>query len=259
MTEFEINKREYFFRLGLETRAALRLHRNEGGLWDRRDDDPKRERDWGNVSEHTMVVAARCEVLADFLELSPQVKQGLLLAAQAHDFYKKHFVELTKNSPDPRSSTLISEQESAEIVQKSGLPVETIEIFGFLSDTNILEEAKIAGQSVLSELDLAKLVLCYTDQISLNSEWIESMDSEGNNNLDRRVLRNDSNPKYVQNSEEWRRDLGGESLHEALRRVGHLAENRLTEILNTKLDNPIEPSRLPEFIDENIKQRILEI
>lgn len=264
-SEFDDKKREYFFRLGLRTRQALKLHSlplnpksgpKGGGLWNRRDDDPKRERDWGNVSEHTHVAAARCEIFADLLGLSSSVKDSLMLAAEAHDFYKRGFKEATRNSPDPRGDTLCAEQESMRIIGQSGLPKETIEILNILGDANIPLAGKIVEQAELSELDLAKLALRYVDDYSVGSDWVETISPDGKNNLDRRVDNNEAKPKYRENSEQWRETLGGESLHEAQRRVGHVVEAKLSQIISENIESPIQPSRLPEFIDENIRQRI---
>lgn len=254
-TEFEINRREYFYRLGLKVRKALQPHK-AWGLWDRKPDDPKKERDWGNVSEHCLVVVARGEAFADLLGFSPTVRNSLVLAATVHDFYKKGFKEATRNSTDPRADTLRAEQESSRIIEQSGLPVEAKEIVKILGDSMIPEAGKIAEHSVLSELDQAKLVLRYVDDYTVGSNWVDSVDSSGKNSLDRRVDVNDANPKYYQNSEQWREYLNGESLHEAQRRVGHLIERRLTEIINTRCKEPVEPLSLPQFIDETVKQRI---
>lgn len=254
-TEFEINKREYFYRLGLKVRKALQPHK-AWGLWDRIPGDPERKRDWGNVSEHCLVVVARGEAFADLLGFSPAVRNGLMLAATVHDFYKRGFREATRNSADPRADTLRAEEESARIIEESRLQVEAVEIVKILGDSMITVAGKIAEQPVLSELDQAKLVLRYIDDYTMGSSWVDSVDSSGKNSLDRRVDVNDANPKYYQNSEQWREHLGGESLHEAQRRVGHLIEGRLTEIINTRCKEPVEPLSLPQFIDETVKQRI---
>lgn len=257
-TEFEINKREYFYRLGLKVRKALQPHK-AWGLWDRKPDDPKKERDWGNVSEHCLVTVARSEAFADLLGFSPAVRNGLMLAAAVHDFYKKGFKEATRNSADPRADTLRAEQESARIVGQSRLPFEAVEIVKILGDRMILVACQIAEQPVVSELDQAKLVLRYIDDYTVGSNWVGSVDTVGKNSLDRRVEANDANPKYRQNSEQWREYLDGESLHEAQRRVGHLIERRLAKIINTPRKEPIEALSLPQFIDESVQLRIINV
>jgi hypothetical protein len=145
------------------------------------------------------------------------------------------------------------------IIKESGLPRETIEILNILGDANIPLAGKITEKAELSELDLAKLVLRYVDDYTVGSDWVEAVGPDGKNNLDRRVDNNEANPKYHENSEQWRDTLGGESLHEAQRRVGHVIEAKLTQVISENIGQPIEPSRLPEFIDENIRQRISDI
>lgn len=52
--DFALKRRNFFVRLGLQVRDALKLH-DEMGLWNRADY-------WGNVSEHCLVEVARVQV-----------------------------------------------------------------------------------------------------------------------------------------------------------------------------------------------------
>ena len=84
-------KREYFVRLGLQMREALKLHK-KAGLWERKEG----KRDWGNVSEHCLVETARVNVFADKLGLSEDVKKDLATAAALHDSFKKGEKEIVE-------------------------------------------------------------------------------------------------------------------------------------------------------------------
>ena len=78
---FEEKKTEFFSKIALRNKDAVRAQKNGGLLdWDNESD-----RSWRNVSEHCLVEAARAEVFADKLGFSEDFKKDLVTAALAHD------------------------------------------------------------------------------------------------------------------------------------------------------------------------------
>jgi len=104
---FDGNKTKYFSNLALQTRQALRLHK-EAGLWERKEG----KRDWGNVSEHCLVAVARSEIFADKLNLPENLKKDLMIAAALHDFFKKGEKEIVTSEGLSWSSFEKADQES---------------------------------------------------------------------------------------------------------------------------------------------------
>ena len=87
---FNKKKTKYFSRLAVRMRDSLKMHKT-AGLWERVGD----RRDWGNVSEHCLVEAARVTVFAEKLQFSDGVKKDLVFAAAMHDFFKKAEKEMS--------------------------------------------------------------------------------------------------------------------------------------------------------------------
>jgi hypothetical protein len=269
---FEEKKGTYFYGLCREVRLALELHQKPletvdgnqrgGGLWDRING----ERIWRNVSEHCMVEVARVGVLGQWLGLPDELVHDLKLAAAFHDFNKRRAIEITvPNAGTPKEGTEQAGREATQIIREYGVSPRVLDILKILEDKMISETGKMAKKSILTDLEKAQLVMRYVDDYTMGSDWVEmvrEIDGNRKNALDQRVDNNETKPKYVENSQQWRSILGGESLHEAQRRCGHAVEYRLTSLINEEkmMQNPIIDSLdLPYVVDQEIRSQIASI
>lgn len=255
---FENKKRKFFTNLGLTVRESLKMHKLHG-LWEK---DEKKE-SWRNVSEHCLVEAARVDVFSDLINLSEKTKEELRLAAALHDFYKKHEIDSIKKALDSNIDTWSAFNENQkqelqsmkragiseniiDIIQSIGIPKESL-----LLMTNILEK-----DEAISEKDVACLIMHYVDDYTKESDWVEPA-KEGINDFDRRIIKNESNPNYTELNKEgtgwFHKD---ETPFQAQRRIGHMVQRKISELIKEKSGIDINPLNLPEFIDNEIKKKI---
>jgi hypothetical protein len=99
----------------------------------------------------------------------------------------------------------------------------------------------------------------YVDDYTINDRWVVPAEEGSHglvNDLDRRVDKNEANPRYQKLNEEGRMVFRGETAYQAQRRVGHLVEQRLASLVKEKSGNDIRPERLPEMIDQMIRREI---
>lgn len=244
-------KTRYFQEISLKTLASLRLHKYPGRLWNK-------ENPWKNVSEHCLVEAARSEVFSDLLGLPHDVKTDLRLAAAGHDFNKRNEIESSTNQG---LDTFNEAGKQAEDWMKNiGVNKRVIIWIGGLADNKLLYAESLARKKDPSPDDLAYIVMHYLDDYTINSDWVTPVnvleDGRRINDLDRRIDRLEANPKYAQLNEDGRTIFNGETAYQAQRRVGHLLETTLARLISQKQGTKIDPLDLPEFVDENIRQRI---
>lgn len=244
-------KTHYFQELSLKTRKSLALHKNQGGLWDK-------ENPWRNVSQHCLVEAARSEVFTDLLGLPDDIKSDLRLASSGHDFNKRNEIEGVSQN---MASVSESGNQAETWMRETGINGRVIVWIRGLEDSRLLEAEKIALKESLSSDDIAYIVMHYLDDYTINSQWVTPANVDDNsrrvNDLDRRIDRLETNPKYAQLNEGGRTIFNGETTFKAQRRVGHLLEQTLTRLINQRQGTDIDPLDLPEYVDENIRQRIL--
>jgi hypothetical protein len=74
--------------------------------------------------------------------------------------------------------------------------------------------------------------------------------------LDRRIDKNESNPRYRQINEDGKLFFNGETAYQAQRRIGHMVEKRIAKLIELKSGEKIDPLKLPEIIDMEIKNKI---
>lgn len=255
--QIDFKKREYFFKLGLQVREALKLHR-ANGLWER----VGGERDWGNVSEHCLVEAARARAFADKFGFAEKTRDDLVMAAALHDFHKKQQKLITQANGLSLDSFLLAEGEEDRLVKEAGFNDNVIRYLKSLGDNAMKGVELVVNQAELTEEDLAFLAMHYIDDYTINSDWAlpAEINQQGNkvNNLDRRVDKNEANLQYQKLNEDSRRLYGGETGYQVQRRLGHAVEARLAKALAEKSGQKIDPLDLPEIIDEQIKKRIEE-
>lgn len=251
---FERKRTAYFSSLALSLKDAFKAHK-EFGLLDRMEG----ERDWGNVSKHCLVEAARASAFAEKLKLSEETKQKLVMAAALHDSYKKQEMEALKKRGPTLSTIEAVAEESHAALEEHGFDPEVIELAGSVGATkDVFDEMDriFARADALSERDIAYLVAHYIDDYTVNEEWAKPVDPEtGHNDLDRRMEKNEDNEKYATLNEEGKA-LFGRSLYETQREYGHEAEALLAKLVEERSGIRVTPSELPEFIDQEIRAKI---
>lgn len=186
-------------------------------------DGKRREQRWENVSKHCLVEAARGDVLADLLKLSPEVKAQLFGAAIIHDFDKKEEIMSTGSKGRTPESFDEAYAASRQKLLTAGIDSAVVDISESVGHASIGEMETILKKSVIEEQDMARLTMHYLDDYTLGAEWVIPFDGE-KNDLDRRMDANDANPKYAKMAE-----LG---LYKEQRRVGYLVEKKLVELIH---------------------------
>lgn len=252
--EFEKKKKEYFSKLALGVKSALELHKMEG-LWEQKNG----KRDWGNVSEHCLVEVARAEIFAEKLNLSQEIKKKLILAAAMHDFFKKSEVEAFDKYGATRETIKRLNDEKKEKTKNLGIDETIKSISESVADDSLKEMERILQKKEPSEKETASLVMHYIDDYTINADWVnKSEKNEGfiKNDLDRRIDKNESNPRYRQINEDGKLFFNGETAYQAQRRIGHMVEKRIAKLIELKSGEKIDPLKLPEIIDMEIKNKI---
>lgn len=240
---FEQKKWAYFVKLGARASEWLQTHDTLGGLWE----GASRKERWTNVSQHCMVEAARAEVLADLLALSPQTKEQLFAAAILHDFNKKQEIEYTAAKGRTVESFDEIYEMSRQKLRGAGIGDTLIELADSVGHSSAEDMEEILAKDSLSEYDIARLAMHYLDDYTLNAEWASTFDGE-KNDLDRRLDANDTNPKY--------KKLFDSGRYALQRSVGGLVETKLAELIKERSGQEVAAKLLPETIDERLKQRI---
>lgn len=238
----------YFSKLGLELRRAFKMHA-VAGLWER---TPEYKRDWGNVSEHCLVEAARADVLSDLLSFSSGLKGYLRMAAAVSDYFKRREKEITRGSSDPEKAFARAEAESHQLLKEAGFSDRII----YLADSTGTVESilKVAPDLLekenLTDEEIAYLALHYIDDYTVGSDWVTPVEilSDGTvkNAFDKRM--DDLDKRYP--------DLKASGFNDKQRNVGFQVEKRLAEIISQKIGEALDPKQIPEMIDQEIVRRI---
>jgi len=255
--EFSDQKQSYFTRLGREQKQAFKLHK-ASGLWDR--EDGKKE--WGNVSKHCLVEIARVDILANTLGLSEEITNDLKTAAALHDFYKKGEVQNLDNGGLNWASFEKSVAEAESEMYEAGFSDRVIRLasaIGHGHPKSIIRAEQLLNQPLSAE-DMAFLIMHYVDSYTVGSDRVNSPetleDGQKINDIDRRYLKIAQNPRINDLNEAGREYFHGETLVATQRRVAHLVEDKLAELVSKKNNRPIDPLDLPNFIDQELHARI---
>jgi len=251
---FDEKKTEFFVKIGLSVRDALKMHK-EAGLWGEGDEN------WRRVSEHCLAEVARVDVFADKLGLSEEIKKDLIIAAALHDFYKKREINSRKEKELSLDGLIKASKESDEMLKKYGFSERIIRLSGAASVPSLPEVVKILSKKYLGEEDIAFLILHYVDDISTGSDWVDPAEIvEGGGKIsviDKRLKQAAKNKKYDLLNEQGRQIFDGRTSSEEQMRIGYIVEERLAGLLNKRgefvTDNPKD---LPYLIDQEIKLRI---
>lgn len=223
------------------------------------------------VPEHMLTVMTGVSELAELLidegMLSENDKRDVIAAAALHDLNKSRefaLVTETIENPEKGFGQAGYDQAGEELRQKlteAKVPTEIIEIAQSVGHTSCpdLEEQLVKSQSKMPSVLLKKLMLHYVDDIVTNPNIIDpelTFDDYGNafNALDRRCLQNENNPKYQKYNHAWisdPRNKTGETAFMMQRRVGHLVESALANMLGLS-----DHLQLPAVIYDRIQQTI---
>lgn len=255
--EFTDRRRAYFVKLALESKEALKLHKTSG-LWGKKDG----KKEWGNVTEHSLVEIARVDVLAAMLDLPQEIIRDLKTAAALNGFYKRDEVQNLGNDGLNWASFEKSAEEAERTMHEAGFDDRVIRLafaIGHGRPRSIIRAEQLLNQT-LSEEDMAFLIMHYVDSYTIESNWAhlpETLESGGKiNDVDRRYLKMEQNPRLNDLNESGREYFQGETLLYAQRRVSHLVEEKLAQLVSQKLNTSIDPLKLPNLVDQEIHTRI---
>lgn len=129
----------------------------------------------------------------------------------------------------------------------------------------LIEVKKLLDAEELTEEEIARVVMNYVDGYTRDAAWAEAAFEEGGsylNDVDRRRMKTDGNPNYARTEAEAQEQFGkhdffgGKKSAQALADVSHIAEKKLTDMIEQRSHIKIDPVRLPEFIDQCIREKI---
>lgn len=248
----ERKKKEFFSRLGLSVRDALKFHKQES-LWDREEE----KQPWKNVSEHCLVETARATTLAELIHLPQDIIESLKISAALHDFNKKTEVEMLKKSGTWK--TYQNANKSAEEKMKNNFSDRIIRYAGAVGHASFLETKKLLEKKEKEPEDIAYLIMHYVDDYTIGSNWVSPAEITVNgrkiNDLERRLGLGNAKPRYQELIESTKNEFGPAILDEYLK-AGKEVEKILTDLIREKTGAKIEAEELPEFIDQKIKDKI---
>ena len=262
-------KTGYFAKLALSVLRGMRMHKNPGGLWERRDG----KRDWGNVSEHCLVVVARVDALGDMLRLSTRTKRELKLGACLHDYHKKHEVLAMKASVhaggDGMDVSNTADGAGAMKLRAAGWSDSIVEIATGCGGKppEVFAMDDVLEKEFWDDHDLARLILHYVDGYTCDSNWVqpavEREDGTRMNEVDRRTAKNLTNSTYQKQNlrlvpffDELPKFRGrGAIENEGI--VCHMIEQRLSAVIaDANKGVAIDPLDIPEMVDNVIRERM---
>lgn len=274
--DFENGKADVFARIGLGSlsimRSLLRPRKNES-----KEDQRKKlmgpkgtVEDWRRAVRHSMVVAARAQACAALLVFPAEIQQRLGKGGIGHDFHKKRemkMVEVARSEDQSEwDANCAAREEAQAIMQAANIDPHVIELMNTMGNLGIRTADELLRQETLNDNQLAQLVLAYSDWMTRETYWsrpaceiVVDGTRQRKNALDLRVDALEMNSAYSGfNHEAQEHGLfeNNETAFQALRRVGHAIEARLTtEILN-RTGQTIDPLDLPMAIDDCIRARI---
>jgi len=178
-----------------------------------------------------------------------EIKQQLFAAAILHDFDKKEEITYTGSKGRTPESFFEAYDIAKKKLEKAGVDPDLIELAESDGYAALPQMEEILQKTEISNNDIAQLVLHYIGDYTLGSEWVGPFDGKIND-LDRRMDANDNNPKY--------KIMADKGFYKEQRRVGYLVENKIAELIQARTGQKIEPKRLPEIIDQLIKDTIMQ-
>lgn len=267
-----INTREYWHKLirkngTMYSPSIFRLLKAEG-LLDKKDDGARIH----GAPEHIVTVMSGCTALAQLIKekigLSEKDINDLLLAAAVHDVNKDIEIDAIKMTIEDNMAGFgqkgydLASKVSEQKLKFAGVPENIIKIHNMVGHTSCPEIEKMIEKKsdLLDEEEIKKLIIHYLDDIvvenTINPEITQNENGQKLNALDRRCIQNENNPTYTKYNFAWindQRNKTGETAFQMQRRVGHLVEEKLAELLDIK-----DPLSLPSVIYSQIQKNIQE-
>lgn len=196
---------------------ALKLYTDYGLL-------PESE-GWANIVRHCLIQAAAMEVIADGLKFQKKEKDDLVLAALVHDFYKRRELELIKKEGDSTATLEKAEEQSAKILLENNIDSEVVKITDAIGITKL---DLIKDPSCT----LAEKIMFYVDSITLHDQILS---------LKEKVAELPSRYPHIAKT----------GIYPVYLAVAIDVEKELAAKMN--LTNP---SKLPKYINENIRKNL---
>ncbi len=254
---FDQKKTHFFSDLAVSLKSIFEIHRAEE-LWKK---TPEGKRDWGNVSEHCLVEAARAREFAELLGFSQDQTRLLLESAAVHDFHKKFETLYTKQHGKVWDSFGHSDEVGETKLRQAGFSDEVIEIAGSVGHGSFLDMQEIVHRKdTLSDQDILRLIMHYLDDYTTGAEWTEPafQDDAGEwrNDLDKRIAKNHANKNYETLNEEGRQKFEGRLTFDMQLEVGKQIEQILAHLIEERSGQKIAPHDVPFVIDQKIRQKI---
>lgn len=222
---------------------------SQAGLWER---NPEHKRDWGNVSEHCLVEAARTDIFSDLLCFYVELRDDLKVAAALSDYFKKREKEMTKEVSNSKEAFALAELESHRLLKEAGFSDRVIYLADSTGTIKSISETvpSLLKKTDLNDDDVGYLVLHYIDDYTIGSEWVTPTEilSDGilKNAFDRRM--DDLDRRYP--------ELKESGFNDKQREIGLQVEQRLVGIISQRTNRQLNPKGIPEMVDQMIAQRI---
>ncbi len=253
--DFDKQKQEYFWKLGVHLKSAMRSHKDQGLL----EKTPEGKRDWGNVTEHCLVEAARAREFGEILGFAPDLAEDMITAAAIHDMFKLNEKKIVSARGLGWDAFEEVNRQLVKVMRESGYSDRVIWFAGAVGHGSLLDTQSIMEQTDLSPDEEAFLVMHYIDDYTVGSDWAEppkEIDGKRISNFDVRMDMNEANERYNKLDQDGRTLFEGRSTFEVQRELGHAVEDRLASMVSERTHTSITPDMLPVFIDDQVRQRI---
>jgi len=248
--------------------SIFRLMKAEG-LFEKKDTGERKHM----APEHMITVATGALALGKLLKekigLQDEDIQDLLLGGLIHDVNKDvefRTVRLTMENESAgfgQAGYDLAGDVSEQKLRFAGVPEDIIKMHKMVGHASCPEiEEILEGKTELSEKEVIKiLILHYIDDLVTSPNIIDpAITSDENSNrlnaLDRRCIQNENNPAYEKYNLAWQKDSRnktGETAFRMQRRVGHLVETHLADLLGVE-----DPLTLPAVIYSQMQKEIQE-
>ena len=253
---FDEKKRAYFYSLYRNlSKDMVNIATKQGFFGEKGSTD-----DWRNVIRHSVVEVARVSELGKLINLNNKIIEEMKIATSLHDIGKKHEVNFLKTNGSNYESFIRTEGYVEELLVSNGVPNNIIDLLKSIGVTSFIKLDVLLKKGEWSDMDYAGAIIHYVDDYTVDDLWV--MDTEtlkGENALDKRSLRQASKQfsTFLDKDAVKKNIFCGETLHEAQRRIGHAIEKRIANRLFDQTGHLIIPTKIPEIIDQQIMNTIL--
>lgn len=241
----EIRKSNYFRLFAISHKSAFMPHWKKGETLG----PVARREKWINVSEHCLVEGVVADVLSELLNLSPEDRKAVVMAALMHDWDKKREVRALRADAQ-RGDQSLEEYEKAktegkEDLKKLKVPESVSELVDAMSPKTR------SGPSTLTEK-----IVWYADAIVSQTEIVRlrdrMADTERGWDGQREVPERAAQYKKLGESSRSHPGYDGLSVFEVQREIAGRVEPELAKL--ARYSGPTEG--FPQFLKEKIQERI---